>query len=50
MTAGPRQNQGSGTRTLIASLPTPSGNSVGICQTGPVWTPDPWGRNKPDLT
>jgi hypothetical protein len=45
MTAGPRQ--GSGIRTL-ATLPTPSGTTVGICQAGPVWTPDPWGRNKPD--
>ena len=48
MTAGPRQ-QGSGNRALNASLPTPSGTTVGICQAGPVWTPDPWGRNKPDL-
>ena len=49
MTAGTRQRNGSGTRTLSASLPTPSGNSVGLCQAGPVWTPDPWGRNEPDL-
>jgi hypothetical protein len=48
MTAGPRQ-RGSGNRTPNASLPTPSGTTVGICQAGPVWTPDPWGRNKPDL-
>jgi hypothetical protein len=48
MTAGPRR-QGSGTRTLNATLPTPSGTTVGICQAGPVWTPDPWGHNKPDL-
>lgn len=47
MKAGQRQT-GSGNRTLSASLPTPSGNSVGICQAGPVWTPDPWGRTKPD--
>jgi hypothetical protein len=49
MTAGPRQQQGSGSYALSASLPTPSGISVGICQAGPVWTPDPWGRTKPDL-
>jgi hypothetical protein len=49
MTAGPRQQQGSGINALSASLPTPSGNSVGICQAGPVWTPDPWGRTKSDL-
>jgi hypothetical protein len=47
MTAGPAR-QGSGIRTLCPSLPTPSGHTVGICQAGPVWTPDPWGRNKPD--
>ncbi len=47
MTAGPGQ-QGSGTRTLIASLPTLSTPRVGVCQAGPVWTPDPWGRNKPE--
>ena len=48
MTAGLRQKQGSGIATLSASLPTLSTGSVGICQAGPVWTPDPWGRNKPD--
>lgn len=49
MTAGPRtKGQGSGIRTLVASLSIPFSISVGVCQAGPVWTPDPWGRNKPD--
>ena len=46
MKAGLRQ-KASGTRSS-AFLPTPSHITVGICQAGPVWTPDPWGRNKPD--
>lgn len=49
MTARLRQKgQGSGIRTLAASLSIPFSTSVGVCQAGPVWTPDPWGRNKPD--
>jgi hypothetical protein len=49
MTAGLRQmSQGRGIRTLVASLSLLLSTSVGVCQAGPVWTPDPWGRNKPD--
>jgi hypothetical protein len=48
MKAG-QMSQGSGIRILCPSLPTPSGRTVGVCQAGPVWTPDPWGRTKPDL-
>jgi len=49
MTAGLRQqSQGGGIRTLCAFLQLPFTTSVGVCQAGPVWTPDPWGRNKPD--
>lgn len=50
MTAGLRQMNGDGgIRIPEASLPLPFTTSVGVCQAGPVWTPDPWGRNKPDL-
>ena len=49
MTAGLRQQIGGGvTRIPEASLPLPFTTSCGVCQAGPVWTPDPWGRNKPD--
>ena len=48
MKAG-QMTQGSGNRALSPNLPTSSGTTVGICQAGPVWTPDPWGRTKPDL-
>jgi hypothetical protein len=49
MTAGLGiRNQGRGIRTLVAPLSLPLSTSVGVCQAGPVWTPDPWGRNKPD--
>ena len=50
MTAGLRQMNGDrGIRIPEASLPLPFTTSVGVCQAGPVWTPDPWGRNKPDV-
>jgi hypothetical protein len=42
------KGQGSGNRTLAASPSIPFSTSVGVCQAGPVWTPDPWGRNEPD--
>lgn len=48
MRAGLKQNRGSGIRDLVATLSSPFSTSVGVCQAGPVWTPDPWGRNKPD--
>jgi hypothetical protein len=47
MTAGLRQ-QGGRIGTRGAALPASAGTSAGIHKTGPVWTPDPWGRNKPD--
>ena len=51
MTAGlGHKIRGRGIRTLIAPLSLPLSTSVGVCQAGPVWTPDPWGRNKPDAS
>ncbi len=44
-----QQSEGRGIRIPEASLPLPFSTSVGVCQAGPVWTPDPWGRNKPDV-
>ena len=40
--------QGITGRALATSLPSTS-ITIGVCQAGPVWTPDPWGsQTKPD--